>query len=162
MSVPPDLIEQARAVTLDAVVVVCGVKLRRVGRELIGACVACGGVDRFSVHPGRGVFNCRGCGAKGDAIALAMHLHGVDFRAAVEMLTGALPAQNRRKPAQAPGKAAERDDTAALARADAIWRAAVPIAGTPGEAYLTGRGIALDEAPNHAGLRFHPACHYGR
>jgi hypothetical protein len=162
MTVPPDLIERARHAPIETVVDALAVGLRRIGRELIGACVACGGTDRFSIHPSRGVFNCRGCGAKGDVIALAMHLHGVDFRAAVEMLTGARPAQDLRRPErQAPARA-ERDDTDALARADAIWRAAVPIAGTPGEAYLTGRGIALDEVPDHGGLRFHSACPYGR
>jgi hypothetical protein len=38
----------------------------------------------------------------------------------------------------------------------------MPIAGTDGEAYLASRGIALEETPDRAGLRFHPACPYGR
>jgi hypothetical protein len=92
-----------------------------------------------------------------------MHVTGCGFAEAVEALTGARPAQELRKPeqCQALPAAKVKDDADALARAEALWRAAVPTAGTPGEAYLIGRGIDLDEAPHHAGLRFHPACPYG-
>jgi len=39
-----------------------------------------------------------------------------------------------------------------------IWRAAVPLAGTPGERYLTRRGLVLPPAPV---ARFHPNCPRG-
>ena len=45
--------------------------------------------------------------------------------------------------------------------ADEIWREAAPIAGTAGATYLAKRGIDLDQAPNHGGLRFHPRCPWG-
>jgi CHC2 zinc finger len=43
---------------------------KRQGRELIGACPRCGGQDRFATNVEKGCFNCRGCNAKGDVIAL--------------------------------------------------------------------------------------------
>jgi hypothetical protein len=145
--IPFDLIERARAVPI--VEVVAGLQMRRVGRELIGPCIACGGRDRFSVHPAKGVFNCRGCGAKGDVIALAMHIHGLDFRAAVEMLTGE-PAQDLRKPAQAPRPAGpgRKADNEAYARQQghkAAWlwsRRQAITEDTPPAFYLRKRGYA--------------------
>jgi hypothetical protein len=56
-----------------------------------GPCPKCGGEDRFSVNVKKGVFNCRGCGAAGDVIALVEFLHGVDFKHACETLTGEPP-----------------------------------------------------------------------
>lgn len=42
-----------------------------------------------------------------------------------------------------------------------LWNQAVPIAGTPGEAWLAARGIDLDAVPDGGGLRFHPVCPHG-
>lgn len=42
-----------------------------------------------------------------------------------------------------------------IAYALELWRGAMPIAGTPGEAYFRGRGITCDLPVT---LRFHPAC----
>ena len=56
------------------------------------------------------------------------------------------------------------DDERARRSAEAakrIWREAVPIAGTVGEAYLRGRGIELGQVPNYGGLRWHPRCPWG-
>ena len=78
-------IEKARAVPIERI---APPGLKRCGKELVGPCPKCGGHDRFAVHIDRGVFNCRGCGAKGDNIALAMLLWDCDFDAAVERLTG--------------------------------------------------------------------------
>src|SRR5262249_46370609 len=39
-----------------------------------------------------------------------------------------------------------------------IWNEAGPIAGSPGEQWLAGRGISISDVPNHGGLRFHPQC----
>jgi phage/plasmid primase-like uncharacterized protein len=154
----PGLIARARAAPIGEIA--AGLQLRRVGAEFVGPCPVCGGTDRFSIHPGRGLFHCRGCGAGGDVIALAQHIYGVGFAAAIEMLAGARPPQDSQRPQhQAPAR--EGSDTRRLAYADRIWRAAASIAGTPGEAYLRDRGIALEEAPDHAGLCFLPACPYG-
>jgi phage/plasmid primase-like uncharacterized protein len=166
MTLPGEMIERARGVPIMDVVAASGIKLGRAGRELVGACPVCGGTDRFSIHPTKNAFNCRVCKAGGhDAIALAMHLYGIDFRAAVEILTGAPPGYDRRRPVRQARQATstrESDDSAMLGRAVDIWRAAVPIAGTDGAAYLASRGIAMDEVPDHGGLRFHHACPYGR
>jgi phage/plasmid primase-like uncharacterized protein len=160
MKLPGDLIDHARAVPIGDVV--DGVKLGRVGRELVGPCPVCGGRDRFSVHLGKQVFHCRGCSAGGDVVALTMHLHSVDFRRAVQMLAGASPTQAYPpRPARGATSARTQNDAGMLARADEIWRATIPVTGTHGAAYLADRGIALDDVPDHGGLRFHPACPYG-
>ena len=39
-----------------------------------------------------------------------------------------------------------------------IWDEAAPIAGTPGEQWLAGRGITISSVPDYGGLRFHPNC----
>jgi phage/plasmid primase-like uncharacterized protein len=167
MSVPAELIERARAVAIEQVATASGVKLRRVGRELVGPCPRCGGADRFQVNPVKGVFFCRQCNPKGgDVIALQQHVDGSSFAQAVRVLAGVVDRSTmvRRALCEVPSVTSTRepDEIAMLARADAIWRAAKPIAGTDGEAYLADRGIAVDHAPDHAGLRFHPACTYGR
>jgi hypothetical protein len=55
-----DLVARARAIGLDEVARRHGLKLRRQGPELIGACPVCqAGEDRFSIHPAKGLFNCR-------------------------------------------------------------------------------------------------------
>ena len=85
--VPSDLIERARAVPIESVIERRGVKLR--GKtDRCGPCPRCGGQDRFSINVREQVFNCRGCGAKGDVIALVQFLDGVDFKTAVETLSG--------------------------------------------------------------------------
>jgi hypothetical protein len=57
-------------------------------KEFCGPCPKCGGTDRFYVQAD--FFACRGCHEKrGDAIEFMQWLHGVDFRAAVAMLTNA-------------------------------------------------------------------------
>ncbi|MCW6509797.1 DUF7146 domain-containing protein [Lichenifustis flavocetrariae] len=66
-------------------------RLKRSGSELVGPCPTCGGDDRFGVHPGRNVWNCRRCAIGGDAITLVQHLDGVDFLRAVEILLDEAP-----------------------------------------------------------------------
>jgi hypothetical protein len=61
----------------------------------------------------------------------------------------------RDKQTSRPERDPERDN---LPLADRIWRASVPIAGTPDAAYLAARGIALDPVPEGGGLHFHPRC----
>jgi hypothetical protein len=150
MSIPSDLIERARAVPIAEVA--AGLQLRRVGHEIVGACPRCGGRDRFAVRPDRGIWNCRGCGTGGDTIALAMHLHGVDFRGAVQVLTGEHSVSARRAPAdrkhQAPAPSRQERDEAAYAREQArkaawLWSRHQPVSDdTPPALYLRKRGYA--------------------
>src|SRR3974390_1971934 len=83
--------DRARAVPIEREIVRRGIKLKRVGAELVGPCPKCGGDDRFAVSTKEQIFNCRGCGAKGDVIALVQHLDDVDFKTACATLTGEPP-----------------------------------------------------------------------
>src|ERR1700737_2918433 len=76
-------IDRPKAVGIDQILRARNIKL--VGRSpaLAGPCPQCGGKDRFSVHLGKQVFNCRGCGARGgDAIALVRHPRANSFTTA--------------------------------------------------------------------------------
>jgi hypothetical protein len=54
------------------------------------------------------------------------------------------------------------DDRARVERAGAIWRETVPIFRTAGWDWLLARKIAIDDVPDHGGLRFHPRCPWGQ
>jgi phage/plasmid primase-like uncharacterized protein len=160
-----DMIASARAVPIERVIDERGIKLR--GRvERVGPCPVCGGTDRFSVNTKKQVFNCRGCAVGGDVIALVQHLDGCSFIDAYQALRGELPRNGSRKPdperdkqlRQQRREAETRDEQQRLIRAAHVWNEAQPIAGTPGQTYLAGRGVDLDEVPDHGGLRWHPAC----
>jgi len=69
------------------------VKLAKVastaGGEWAGECPFCGGRDRLRVQPERGRWWCRQCSDRWrDAIGYVEKRHGVDFKAAVELLGG--------------------------------------------------------------------------
>jgi putative DNA primase/helicase len=138
MSVPTELVEQARQVAIEDVVAARAVKLRRVGRELVGACVVCGGDDRFAVDPKRAIWNCRGCGKGGDVIALQQHIDGSSFADAVRALTvGERSASIRRTPP--PASKPKSDDTylkQQARKAAWLWSQRQPLAGSIGERYL--------------------------
>jgi hypothetical protein len=90
-----DWIKRARVVPLETVL--NGIKLRRVGAELIGPCPKCGGTDRFGVNTRDFTFNCRRCGGKGRGpIDLQMFLDGGNLDEAVEKLTGEPPPKSNR------------------------------------------------------------------
>lgn len=82
-------IQRAREIPIETI---APEGLKRQGRQLVGPCPRCDGTDRFAIHLDKGVFNCRGCGAKGDKIELAQLKWGCDFNTAVERLTGEPPA----------------------------------------------------------------------
>ena len=52
--------------------------------EWCSPCPACGGNDRFIVHPEQGRFWCRGCGLKGDLIEYLRRFRGMTFHQAAE------------------------------------------------------------------------------
>ncbi len=136
--IPSDQIEQARDANLITVAARYGVTLRRAAtNEFAGACPVCGGKDRFGVNVRKKVFNCRGCGVGGDAIALVMHVERCGFREAVEKLTGASLTPTPPKRPVPIATCAEADDGAAE-RAKAQWfcRRRRPIAETIAETYL--------------------------
>ncbi len=127
------------------------VKLIRAGNEWKACCPF--HADRspsFTIFDGGERFYCFGCGAGGDVLDYIQRVHGITLREAAAMLDGGnLPMVVQ--PALPPEP--ERDTTA---EAIAIWRAAGPIAGTPAEAYLRGRGLdlRLPESLRFARLRY--------
>jgi hypothetical protein len=140
-----DLIERARAVDMVELAQHHGAKLAKSSAEFVGPCPNCGGHDRFSIHPGKGVFNCRGCGRGGaGAIDLEMFLSAATFGQAVEILAGegvpkaktngAAASQHERRQRNA-GEVAER-----IRLARSVWSSRRPAHGTVVETYLRARG----------------------
>jgi len=82
------------------------------GGEYAGACLFCGGKDRFRVQPNRkpwGIWMCRQCtvGKWKDAIDFVMMRDQVDFKTAIRTLGGGTMARTyTRKPQAAPPKPA--------------------------------------------------------
>lgn len=170
--------DKAAEVPLMEAAIKCGAVLKRAGgAEHVGPCPACGGSDRFSINPAKQVWNCRGHGGGGSVIDMVMHIAGVDFKAACELLTGEAPpsggsgrideeARQRAREARerAEAKARELEAEAALSetqqrdRARRIWGESKPISGTAAERYLIGRGIPAMEWPEC--LRFHQMLPY--
>lgn len=141
--------------------------LRRACGEHAGPCPKCGGHDRFSINMQKEVFNCRGCDAKGDALALVMHVIGLDLAGAVSWLIGdevrqvseEERAEMRKRQEE---RAAEQERYAAKARerarrdAGGIWRKGGLFDGSEAETYLA---LRLRQRPDPAigsVLRFIP------
>jgi phage/plasmid primase-like uncharacterized protein len=159
-SLDREVIERAREADLLAIARRLGATLRKSGAEFVGACLVCGGTDRFAININKNVWNCRVCRKGGDAIALVRHVTGCDFNDAVEQLIGGRISplvQSCRRPRQRKHDLASDNNRAAAGR---IWREAAPIFGTPAELYLAcTRGIDLEQIPDIDGvLRFHPRC----
>jgi hypothetical protein len=163
MSGARDLFERARRVPIAAELARRGAyKLRRSGAELIGACPKCDGTDRFGVSLTKHVFNCRGCGGKGDVIDLVRWLDGCDATEAAASLIGAT---NRRPQENHHPVVKPRDrtsDKAGTTRALQWWNEARSIHGTVAEQYLQcERGIHVLPPDVDDVLRFHPRVPFG-
>jgi putative DNA primase/helicase len=140
-----DELHQARSVSVVEIAQRHGAKLRREGREWIGPCPHCGGVDRFALWPAKSLWHCRGCGTGGDPIKLEMHLSGRRFFDAVRTLIGKDVGATRRTPeeiaARQTREAERRREEAEEAARNASSVAKIlarlqPVVGTPGETYL--------------------------
>jgi hypothetical protein len=142
-----DDIARARLVPIERLV--AHLKLRRVGRELVGPCPRCGGADRFAVYLGKQIFHCRGCRATGGVIDLCMFLHGCGFAEAVGILAGTPFAGG----SLSVPPAKTNDDRRALARR--LWAQGTRAIDSPVEDYLAARGIRLPRLPRT--LRYLPA-----
>lgn len=159
-------IDDARKTDIAAMATRLGARLRRSGRELIGPCPACGGTDRFSINPAKGVFHCRGSGRSGDVIELTAYVTGERFLAVCEIISGrpspdhtpsdkavrgqalkvaphrqAAAKANRRKNDEVDAARREAERT----RAYQLWRSGRAIIGSHAAAYLAERGIAALE-----------------
>jgi len=163
--IPSDLIERASAVRIEDEIERRGIRLRG-AVDRCGPCPQCDGKDRFGLSTRKQVFNCRGCGARGDVIALVQFLDGCDFREAVECLTGER-ARAPSSPAPAATDATLDDDreARALMFARQIAFEMRPVLGTPGERYLRDvRKIetrAIEDVLERTGaLGWHPAVYF--
>lgn len=160
--IPAELIDRARAVTLGEAAQLLGLKAPRVG-EYIGPCPACGGRDRFSVNARKGAWNCRGARGGRDAISLVEHVLAVDFRGAVEFLTGEVGESPQRiRPRPAPIIVDEPEaKTNAIGRE--LFAGTVDLRETLGDRYLSSErrlpGIVDDVLAQT--IRFHRRCAFG-
>lgn len=102
----------------------------------------------FSVDPKTGLFYCFGCGRGGDAIGLHMAVTGDDFRQAIEAI-----AHRYGIPVPADRADEHADLFAALNAAQMFFRGA--LRGSPGEQYLSARGIA-EESRERYGIGYAP------
>lgn len=155
-----------------------GAVLKRAGREHVGPCPFCGGKDRFSINPARHLWHCRGHGGGYDAAGLVMHIASMSFLQAVEDITGEPPPDGTAVKPLSEAEKAERERRRTKAEVDrkyresetklyqentrkgaaAIWAGSGPVKGTLAEAYLSSRGLRMDEYPDV--LRYHPALPY--
>ena len=152
------------------------VKLKRNGREFQGLCPFHREKSpSFTVVPSKGFYHCFGCGAHGDAIDFLVEHRGMRWMEAIEDLAARAgldvpgqdaPARRSHRPAPAPivanltPEAAAAEDKRARAKAFEVWRAGQPVAGSPVEVYLGGRGIRPETVGRLQALRFHPALPY--
>jgi CHC2 zinc finger len=87
LSPSKELIEAVRELSPIDRVVGGHVRLRRSGLQLVGQCPF--HTDRtpsFSVHPGKQVYRCHGCGVGGDVFDFVERLHGCSFAASIHLL----------------------------------------------------------------------------
>lgn len=154
-------------------------KIKKSSEGYAGACPKCGGENRFGINTKDNVWNCRGCGVGGDAIALVMNVEDLSFIDAVTEITGEPPPrqekgeprdlepnpvarerqEERREQEIKKEVAEERRQNRVHDDVLAVWEAAHPFAGSGAERYLKGRGIKL-AATQAADLRFAPMMDY--
>jgi phage/plasmid primase-like uncharacterized protein len=156
-----DQLSEAHAANLYDLALQYGARLKRASiTEYCGPCPICGGSDRFSVNVRKNIWNCRQCCLGGDPIAFVQHVDGVSFAEAVGRITGTggswTPTPPRRPIPPAPAPVSTASDN--IESASRVWDGAGPIEGSPGEAYLAGRGIDLADVPNRGGLLWSPRC----
>jgi putative DNA primase/helicase len=150
VTIQAEAIARARDERLEQEVARRGIKLRRVGPELIGPCPRCGGHDRFGIHVKKQVWNCRGCAAGGDVIRFVQHLDGCDFATAIETLAG-----NTVRPAPQTKPAPAQREEKPRASAAWLWSQRKPVTeDTPPRLYLRKREFT---GPIPATLGYLPA-----
>lgn len=115
--------------------------------------------------PKRGSWHDHEAGQGGDALGLVAHLLGMPmrdaYRWALDWLGGtAAVSVAKVRHCAAPSEKVSHGETPSrtIDAARRVWRDTVPANGTPVEAYLASRGLALPATPV---LRFHPECRRG-
>jgi putative DNA primase/helicase len=133
-------IELARAADGLAILARRGITLTGRRGWRCGPCPRCGGTDRFSVHPVRRAFKCRGCYATGgDVISLVGFLDGLDVRKNFQLIVERILTESKDDgPVDYDDEASDAEQHS---KALSLWRRRRPIAGTIAEVYLRTRGI---------------------
>jgi len=125
------------------------VTLKPSGNELTGLCpFHTEKTPSFYVNDAKGLYNCFGCGAGGDAIAFVMHIYDLGFTEAASwladgehlVLTPVERAETRERD--------EANRTAATREARLQWNRSIPTTGTPADLYLGRRGIISPPPPS--------------
>jgi hypothetical protein len=157
-----ELINAAKAVRTEDELARRGIKLRRVGGEMVGPCPLCGGKDRFAINLAKQKWNCRQCKPEsipGDVIGVVQWLDNCAFADAVERLAGEERIATRARH-NGTWRADPMDAAARVEFAQKIWSQSAPLAGSLGERYLRQtRCIDLESWP--PSLRFHPQLFHG-
>ena len=167
-------VDIARSTPIETELARRGHRLRRVGRDLIGPCPACGGTDRFSVTPAKRLWHCRRCAKGGDVIGLVQHLDGGDFLDAVQTLSGERPRRKlsgqealaqmmaRERQRQKDEEQAKHENEAKTKNALRVWSEGTCVWDTPAHAYLASRRCGdLFPPDRDAVFRFHERCRFG-
>ncbi len=146
------------------------VKLRRMGKRMVGPCPICGGratSQRFEILEDGESWVCAVCPDGGDIIHLIQKVEGCDFKSAIERLGGrtemdAAAAKKlfeaREKKRVAKEKIAGDFRERERKRLWEAWQRADDIHGTIAARYLEGRDLRLPAAC--PGLRFLPSAPY--
>lgn len=130
-------------------------KLRKVGNEWKGLCpFHSERTPSFTIYAGDERAKCFGCGWQGDVIEFVRKAYGYSFTQAVDRLGGdTLP-----KATSSPTVIDRTPKDDRTPEALAIWEASQAATGTPAEAYLRSRAIAMLLPPS---IRFTRLC-YGK
>ena len=126
-------------------------RLKKSGGEYVGGCPQCGGRDRFAINPSKGLWNCRGCGRGGDAIALVRHVTGASFASAVEQVDHAPSIRSQPPPRPPPPL-----PTTTTEDAIRMWSASIDPRGTVVEWYFASRWLTLGDDVAGDVLRWNP------
>lgn len=112
---PPDVINDARAVDLVQLVESYGVSMAKQGKDFFGLCPfhseETPSFTVFRKDSPHHRFHCMGCGASGDTIQFVMDYEGLKFRDAVRRLVGNLPATGNKPTSAAANVPAEPEET---------------------------------------------------
>ena len=155
-------IDAARAVSIADVIRRYVPDLKRKGGEHTALCPFHNEKSpSFTVNDDKGFYHCFGCGAHGDVIDFVQLIGGVDFREAVDSLTGGASdpeAVRRHIEARAEvSRLQASEDTSKAKQAGDIWKVSQAANGGPVDQYLHGRGVTIPVPPS---IRFHPALMY--
>lgn len=165
-------LDEAKALPIAEIATMLEISgLKRAGHELIGPCPECGGDDRFAINTGKGVFQCRRCGKRGDGIELVRWLRNCTLPEALTWLCGerheisaeerALRRQRAEEGRKRSEAAAEKRRAEAIQQARRIWRDGLPAEGSPVRDYLALRGFTRELLPRLPRcLRYHPDLPY--